>query len=348
MEDELLEIGRHMRQQPDFPVQLSELYSDDAIRQSFNKYGGIIRHVLPHSVTTSKLLKAEKSRAIGSIDWRNYFANPDIESPHISHFIAKYMVNPPYFDEISYTLVNADLERLAEDYINKLTLQDQIFILRNYGSNNIVQVSTSPTYEYIVAHLLVDGVPLMRRSMKQSADGYTETLFAPKLAPKVETKSVPFFADMKMRTLYKPPPGRNFPFVDLYYIDKIVEEEPEDALITLTRKEGGAGAVKVLSVPNVQFKKLHLPDLLLVDFLFCPHPSVGSVANNATTSLAADTMAVLPAGTVIDVSILQVPESLLELSVRKRGKASSSSSRAAASNEEGVDEGTAGIVSTVR
>ena len=254
MEDELLEIGRHMRQQPDFLVQLSELYSDDAIRQSFNEYGGIIRHVLPHSVTTSKLLKAEKSRAIGSIDWRNYFANPDIESPHISHFIAKYMVNPPYFDEISYALVNADLERVAEDYINKLSLKDQIFILRNYGSNNIVQqvINISPTYEYIVAHLLVDGVPLMRRSVKQnSADGYTETLFAPKLAPKVETKTVPFFPDMKMRTLYKPPPGRNFPFVDLYYIYKIVEEEPEDALITLTRKEGGAGVVKVLLVPNV-------------------------------------------------------------------------------------------------
>jgi hypothetical protein len=135
---------------------------------------------------------------------------------------------------------------------------------------------------------------------------------------------------MMVRTLYKPP-VHNFPFMDFYYKDKIVQTEPEDALITLTRGQG-AGAVSV-SVPNVQFvgisacfgisgsskeckfdtfpalkEQLRLPDQLLVDFLFCPNPSV---AFHATATLKA-AMAI-PAGTVIDVSILQVPESLLEL-----------------------------------
>ena len=54
-------------------------------------------------------------------------------------------------------------------------------------------------------------------------------------------------------------------------------------------------------------EQLRLPDQLLVDLLFCPHPSV---AVDATATLEAK-MAI-PAGTVIDVSILQVPESLLE------------------------------------
>ena len=48
-EDELLTIGQHMREQPDFPVELSELYSDDAIRRSFSEYSEIIRYVLPYS-----------------------------------------------------------------------------------------------------------------------------------------------------------------------------------------------------------------------------------------------------------------------------------------------------------
>ena len=48
--------------------------------------------------------------------------------------------------------------------------------------------------------------------------------------------------------------------------------------------------------------------------MFCPHPSV---AVDATATLEAE-MAI-PTGTVIDVSILQVPESLLELKEKVGG-----------------------------
>eukprot|EP01036_Dinobryon_divergens_P028471 gene28471-37421_t len=80
LEDELLTIGRHMREQPEFPAELSDLYSDDNIHKSFIEHGGIIRHVLPNSAVKWWALKRDKTAAINEIiDWRKYFANRDGE-----------------------------------------------------------------------------------------------------------------------------------------------------------------------------------------------------------------------------------------------------------------------------
>eukprot|EP01035_Chromulina_nebulosa_P037541 gene37541-50678_t len=75
MEDELLTIGRHIRQQPGFPAELNELYTDAIIRQSFFEYGGIIPHVLPYSADSSEGLKADKRNALAGIDWMKYVDN---------------------------------------------------------------------------------------------------------------------------------------------------------------------------------------------------------------------------------------------------------------------------------
>ena len=129
MEGELLAIGRHMREQPDFPAELSDLYSDDNIHQRYIEYGGIIRHVLPDSADKLMEIRADKNNAFEGIDWRKYFANPNIESPHISHFVVKYVITPPHFNEVSYDLVSEDAELRARAYIKELIVRDQKAIL---------------------------------------------------------------------------------------------------------------------------------------------------------------------------------------------------------------------------
>jgi hypothetical protein len=184
-EDELLVIGRHMRQQPNFPVDLNKLYTDASIRQSFIEYGGIIRNVLPGSVLASERCIAEKKRAIDGVDWSKYFADPDIESPHISHFVVKYVVTPPHFNGVSFELVSENVELRARAYIKELTVYDQMTILRNSEGSKLMQLAATQVYEDVVANLLVGRNSLMRRSMQQNADGsYTETRFAPKLKKK--------------------------------------------------------------------------------------------------------------------------------------------------------------------
>ena len=75
---------------------------------------------------------------------------------------------------------------------------------------------------------------------------------------------------MKRKTLYKPPPDPIFPFVDFYYKDKLKEDMPDDALITLStstqnEEEGDSQSVSVV-VPNELFsgnKHLFLRSVLL-------------------------------------------------------------------------------------
>ena len=200
------------------------------------------------------------------------------------------------------------MEFFARAFINELTAHDRIRILKQFGdgSSNILHNSAALVYEDFVANLLVNKAPLMRRSTQQSADGVNlETDFAPKLKSEIETQTLPHFQDMKMLTLYKSS-VKNFPFVDFYYKEKIEKRKPEDALITLTRNVGTE--VMNVSVLNVKLvgittcfqksyeakkckfdtfdalkDKLCLPDQLLVDYLFCPHPSSSVVYDaNAT------------------------------------------------------------------
>ena len=91
----LLTIGRHMREPPDFLAELKELYTDDSIQESFFKYGGIIRHVLPYYPTYHKIID---EAAILAIDWNRYLF---YLSRYISHFVSKYVVTPPHFRRVS-------------------------------------------------------------------------------------------------------------------------------------------------------------------------------------------------------------------------------------------------------
>ena len=81
-----------MRQQPAFPADLRDIYSDAGIHDSFAEYGGIIRHVLPDDPISHTQLKVTKKAAIHAIDWMKYFACSDLEYPQISHLIINYVV----------------------------------------------------------------------------------------------------------------------------------------------------------------------------------------------------------------------------------------------------------------
>ena len=213
--------------------------------------------------------------------------------------------------------MNADVESKANEYLKKLNVNDMLFILRNMEESNLLRFAARPTYEVLIASYLVEGKPpLFRRALQ--AKGHSEdTLFAPKLASAIETVKVSFHR-MKLRTLYKPEKD-NFSFADIYYKDRIVEDKPDDAMITIADK-----GVNV-KVRNLKFvginpstgtstpskkrvftsfpalkKELNLPDNLLVDFLICPHPEVASFSTATVVGV--------PKGTVMKISILIAPD----------------------------------------
>ena len=89
--EELVAIGRDMRTRPDFNSSLVNLYSDDEIRQRFETFNGIIRHVLPRNEGVLQDALVERTTAFHAIDAVKFFSG-SIEDRSISHYAAIYDV----------------------------------------------------------------------------------------------------------------------------------------------------------------------------------------------------------------------------------------------------------------
>ena len=323
--EELLTIGRHMREQPGFPSELTDLYSDDGIIIGYKEYGGIIRHVLPDDPETYKELEGLKNDAIEDLDWQQYMRNPKLENPRISHFIVTYKVTPPNFHEVSYEIVNQAMEERLEERLKKISLQDMIATLEfcdDRPHEKIVLSQCYVMYERVVAQLLGKGVNwILIKSGGKTNAGRMETPYCPKFGSLQNQEAT--FQDMKAGVLYYPR-SKNFPFADMYYKEKINEHMAEDSLVEVQTSDGDT-----IKVPNVKLVAINtcfgtspnslrrsfntfvslknilaLPDCLKVDFLYCPHPKA---ADTATAVIPPNDN--VPRTIIFDIFILKVPPS---------------------------------------
>ena len=115
--------------------------------------------MLPFSQAYHEGIIAEKGKAFKGIGWMKNFANPDIESAAISHFIVNYEVTPPHFHKVTYDLINENVEFMAKAYTNQLTAIECIRLLNNYGGRNAFYNSAALIYEDFVADLLARRFP---------------------------------------------------------------------------------------------------------------------------------------------------------------------------------------------
>ena len=323
--EELLTIGRHMREQPGFPSELTDLYSDDGIIIGYKEYGGIIRHVLPDDPETYKDLKILKNRAVNRLDWQQYMRDPQLENPDISHFIVTYKVTPPNFHEVSYEIVNQAMEERLEERLKKISLQDMIATLEfsdGRPHEKLVLSQCYVMYERVVAQLLGKGVNwiLIKSGGKTNATRM-ETPYCPKFGSLQNQEAK--FQDMKAGVLYYPR-SKSFPFADMYYKEKINEHMAEDSLVEVQTSDGDT-----IKVPNVKLvlintcfgtspnslrrsfntfvslkNSLALPDCLKVDFLYCPHPKAADTATAVIPPIDN-----VPRTIIFDIFILKVPPS---------------------------------------
>lgn len=323
--EELLTIGAHMCKQPGFPKELLSKYSDDSIRKSYAEYGGVIRHVLPRSSTYADDIAFQKRKIITNIEWKHYLANPIIEGPNCSHFVVKYIVDPPAFEKVSFDLVSDAIEAEARLHASKLRKDDMISMLKNLD-RDVVEAAVRPIYEIIVSLFLVEGRKLLRLDNMKDADitNRVKEVYSPKLRPDIETIDVTF-DQMKEGVLYKPADPR-FPLVDFYYKEKIDAGVSEDGFVNVIDKKSQA----VMRVQNMKFvgintciglseksanhtfesfdslkSRLQLPDELLFEFVFCPNPKKAFQASAAFHKKKS----AVPLKTLVDFSILVIPES---------------------------------------
>ena len=88
--DELLTIGKHMRESGDVPEGVS--YEEEATKKRFAQYNGIIRSCIPISVHAEKETLNCYEDAIKSADVTKTLLYDTLEDPRISPFLAQYIV----------------------------------------------------------------------------------------------------------------------------------------------------------------------------------------------------------------------------------------------------------------
>ena len=86
-EEELVAIGRDMSRRDDFSEELRVHYSDDKIRERFKMFNGIIRHVLPTSITSLTTPLEKRELALNSTNAAD-FLKGTIENTTVSHYLA--------------------------------------------------------------------------------------------------------------------------------------------------------------------------------------------------------------------------------------------------------------------
>ena len=281
---ELQTIGKHMREQPNFPSDLKSLYSDEGILKSYNEYGGIIRHVLPTSLKYVKRIEDMKKQAIAVADWHQYLRNANIERSDISHFVVKYVVCRSTFDILSYELINTELETKVKEYLKNMTL-NQIIALLMSATQSIREPTKRLIYEELFAMVVVDGFEWLKRPNDESDQRLTinqkeklnYSVFSLKLENRVDEEVK--FNDMEMDVLYKPP-DMQFPFCDSYYKIKLNNDAPGDPanvkFVAVSLCFGVSNSSKYrqfTSFPKFN-ERVKMPENIPMEFLHIPHPSI--------------------------------------------------------------------------
>ena len=305
---ELQTIGKHMREQSNFPSNLNSLYSDEGILKSYNEYDGIIRHVLPTSLEYFKDIGRMKKSDVAKADWLQYMKCPNIERPNISDFIAKYVVCPTTFKILSYDLINEAMEKTLATCLQDWTLEELVTILKYEGYNNVIITAHRYAYEEVLSRHMTNDADYRERFLFDQRFNKNKILNYISYSPRFKrlAKEQVEFNDMEMDVLYKPK-NPLFPFCDLYYKTKKDIDAPDGPsnvkLVAINTCFGESSKSKYREFNTFPtFNKIvKLPEDVHLDFKFCPHPNL---ADTAIVSLPKTNF---PVKMTCTASIIKVP-----------------------------------------
>jgi hypothetical protein len=89
---DLLSAGAYLKESGRVPDDTLDLYSEQSIRERYDEFGGIFRHVLPESKKDIVRTYAKKRQAINGAIGKDILSIGDIEDDEVSHFILQYDV----------------------------------------------------------------------------------------------------------------------------------------------------------------------------------------------------------------------------------------------------------------
>jgi hypothetical protein len=294
-ENELLAIGRDTKSRLDFDDTLAALYTDDAIRDRFKSYNGIIRHVLPTTVGALGQTKRATDEAVENIQ-PVQFLTGNLENQIVSHYVAVYNVNQSDFSPAGLKLVNDNAFNKVKSRFMDESMANQIQILQRYremGHDPLVGIPAK-LFENVVAlhltsaigvrwhsrHAIVSAGSKSSKKKKTTEIRGEEPLMPLKLQLRKLVKGeVPPYAAMTPNVLYKSL-NDGFPMCDLVYKDgggKLVCIQV--SLKQSGKREVGVGAFKKFCKRMGWKAQPSKDQLRLISFVYCPDPMLADAAD---------------------------------------------------------------------
>jgi hypothetical protein len=283
-ENELLAIGRDMRARPSFKSALKALYEDDAIRDRFKRYNGIIRHVLPLDAVAVSDLESDREVAVNTVDAAQFLTG-DLAAQTISHYVAVFKVDESDFSKVGLAVVNAEVREDIVSRFQKLAVTEQMKVLQQYIGMKHKPTDDIPSalFENVVAYHLTsekgvkwnERIVNVRPGKEKTVEGPTPLHLQLSALVKGE---VPKYAAMEPYVLYKST-SRNFPMCDLVYKD----EEGKLVCIQVSLEQKGArtvgvGAFKAFCKHMGWEAPLSEDQRRLMSFVYCPNPKFADEA----------------------------------------------------------------------
>ena len=263
--EELLAIGKYLRDHDLVPNSLKADYEDDKISERFERFGGIIRHVLPTTEGSKGDSERRQSEAISTCDVGKLLRQrANIEMPEFSHYLLQYEVlidGDKPFAEFQMDLASDFVEDQLTKQMNESSVYELSRALIQNDETGYLNDSIGRIFENWVFKSLtsVKGVKWKKQAARRGEarrgddDGSWEPLEL-RLSP--EEAAAPSYADMKPGVLYYSH-NPNYPFADLVFKEN--DKEGTLVLIQVTRQREGKKQ-QVASSAVLLLEKLGLQD----------------------------------------------------------------------------------------
>jgi hypothetical protein len=190
-----------------------DAYTEAAIKERFDEFGGIMRYVLPRNHRNALIsARGMRASAIPNCNPRNLL-DSDLESQHMHHLLAQYEVEkkgPEAFKEFRMQLVPCVMPMLRTKLSSLSLLEMRDALVRNDQTGNMEKPMRDVIERLVAKHLTsAYGVKWRERSLGEAM--WTE--FGLKL-PIIRIMAS--YHAMKKMVLYFPY-SENSPLVDMYY-----------------------------------------------------------------------------------------------------------------------------------
>ena len=263
-EDQLVAIGLDMSRQADFPEELRELYTEDAIRERFKEFGGVIRSVLLTEADKLDELRRLQQQAIDdltpdrvrhlllSIDKSEFVGTDSVSHKLILLDAAAASLKGKFnFRKSNPCVIGSPaLKKTLRGVTKKLDIEDKMTLLRRAETwpDTALRSQMRLVYQDVIAHWLTTngGMNWMESPMENK--NFTEFHKSPlKLADKIKS-----FDELGDKELVFPD-QENFPFADMYYKDKTEDQ----SLVCVQVWFGFSKKTKDLSLSSMkEFKEI--------------------------------------------------------------------------------------------